>query len=94
MTLRAMDSKLEGKAFYGHGGQNWTQLVQFRRGAVRSWSATPFGQSDDAASPHYKDQAEKLFSPGQLKPTWFQPADLEGNVESVKVLRRGSSAPK
>ena len=39
MTLRAMASKLEGKYFYGHSGQNWTQLVQFRRGAVRSWSA-------------------------------------------------------
>jgi acyl-homoserine lactone acylase PvdQ len=88
MTLRAMDSKLDGKAFYGHGGQNWTTLVQFRRGAVQSWSATPFGQSDDPASPHYGDQAEKLFSPGRLKPTWFQPADLEGHVESVSVLRR------
>jgi acyl-homoserine-lactone acylase len=88
MTLRAMASKLEGKVFYGESGQNWTQLVQFKRGAVRSWSATPFGESDDPASPHYSDQAEKLFSPGKLKPTWFQPADLEGHVESAKVLHR------
>ena len=88
MTLRAMASKLEGKAFYGESGQNWTQLVQFRRGAVRSWSATPFGQSDEPDSPHYADQAEKLFSAGHLKPTWFQSAELEGNVESVKVLHR------
>ena len=88
MTLRAMASKLDGKVFYGESGQNWTQLVQFRRGAVRSWSATPFGESDDPASPHYADQAEKLFSPGRLKPTWFQPSELEGNIESTKVLRR------
>ncbi len=88
MTLRAMASKLEGKVFYGESGQNWTQLVQFRRGAVRSWSATPFGESDDPASPHYNDQAEKLFSPGRLKPTWFQPAELEGHVESTMVLHR------
>ena len=88
MTLRAMASTLDGKVFYGHSGQNWTQLVQFRRGAVRSWSATPFGESDDPASPHYADQAEKLFSPGKLKPTWFLPAELEGNIESTKVLRR------
>ena len=88
MTLRAMASKREGKAFYGESGQNWTQLVQFRRGAVRSWSATPFGESDEPDSPHYTDQAEKLFSAGHLKPTWFQSAELEGNVESVKVLHR------
>jgi len=88
MTLRAMASKMEGKAFYGESGQNWTQLVQFRRGAVRSWSATPFGESDEPASPHYSDQAEKLFSRDQLKPTWFQPAELEGHVESTKLLHR------
>ena len=87
-TLRAMSSKLEGKVFYGHWGQNWTQLVQFRRGAVRSWSATPFGESDDPASPHYTDQAEKLFSQDKLKPTWFQPADLAGHIESTKLLHR------
>ena len=86
-TLRAINSKLEGKVFYGWDGQNWTQLVQFRRGAVRSWSATPYGQSDDPASPHYTDQAEKIFSPGYLKPTWFQPTELEGNIEATKVLR-------
>ena len=87
-TLRAMSGTLEGKVFYGHWGQNWTQLVQFRRGAVRSWSATPFGESDDPASPHYTDQAEKLFSPSQLKPTWFQPADLGGHIETTLVLHR------
>jgi acyl-homoserine lactone acylase PvdQ len=87
-TLRAINSKLEGKVFYGGDGQNWTQLVQFRRGAVRSWSATPYGQSDDPASPHYTDQAEKIFSPGYLKPTWFQPTELEGNIEATEVLHQ------
>jgi acyl-homoserine lactone acylase PvdQ len=55
---------------------------------VRSWSVAPFGQSDNPASPHYADQAEKLFSPGRLKPTWFDPAELAGNVESTLVLQR------
>lgn len=87
-TLRAISSSLRGKTYLGHDGQNWTQLVEFRPGAVHSWSATPYGESDDPASPHYTDQAEKLFSPGRLKPTWFQPAELEGNVESSKVLHR------
>jgi acyl-homoserine-lactone acylase len=86
MTLRAMESKLEGKVFNGHWGQNWTQLVQFKKGAVSSWSMTPFGESDDPTSPHYSDQAEKLFSRDELKPTWFQPAELEGHIESTKVL--------
>lgn len=85
-TLRAIDSKLDGKAFYGYGGQNWVQVVQFRPGAVRSWSVTPYGQSDDPRSPHFADQAEKLFGPGRLKPTWFQPAELDGNVETTTIL--------
>ncbi len=88
MTLRAMTGPLSGKVFYGHWGQNWTQLVQFKRGAVQSWSATPYGESDDPASPHYTDQAEKIFSRDQLKPTWFQPSDLEGHIESTKLLHR------
>ena len=29
-TLRTVSSSLEGKVFYGHDGQNWTQLVEFR----------------------------------------------------------------
>ena len=85
-TLRAIDSRLDGTAFYGTGGQNWLQVVQFREGAVRSWSLTPYGQSDDPTSPHYADQAETLFSPGRLKSTWFQPQDLDGNVESTTTL--------
>ncbi len=31
----------------------------------------PLGESDDPASPHYEDQAEKLFSRGLAKPTYF-----------------------
>jgi acyl-homoserine lactone acylase PvdQ len=88
--LRAVDARFDGKAFYGYGGQNWTQLVQFRPGAVRSWSATPYGESDDPASPHYFDQGEKLFGPGRLKPTWFGAGELEGHVESTEVLRPGA----
>jgi len=86
-TLRAIVSTLDGNVFSGNGGQNWLQLVQFQPGAVRSWSVTPYGQSDDPASPHFADQAERLFGPGRLKPTCFQPAELEGNVESTTTLR-------
>ncbi len=85
-TLRAISSDLDGKFYFGRAGQNWVQLVQFVPGEVRSWSLTPFGQSDDPASPHYTDQAEKLFSPGKMKPTWFGKGELEGHVESTTTL--------
>jgi len=60
-----------------------------RDGRVRSESIHQFGSATlDEKSPHYADQAEKLFSQSRLKPTWLQPSELEGNVESTKVLRR------
>jgi len=87
-TLRAISSDLEGKFYYGRAGQNWVQLVQFKPGNVQSWSVTPYGQSDDPASPHFTDQAEKLFSRGKMKPTWFRKGELDGHVESSRVLKR------
>jgi acyl-homoserine lactone acylase PvdQ len=87
-TLRAITANLDGKVYYGSGGQCWTQVVQLRPGAVRSWSVTPFGQSDDPASPHYADQAAQLVSTGLLKPTWFDPAELADNMASTLVLQR------
>lgn len=87
-TLRAISSNNEGKTYTGRAGQNWVQIVQFKPGAVQSWSVTPYGQSDDPTSPHYTDQAEHLFSPGKMKPTWFRKGELEGHVESTKVLER------
>ncbi|MBI2302139.1 MAG: penicillin acylase family protein [Armatimonadetes bacterium] len=87
-TLRCVGAELDGHVFYGRTGQAWTQLVQLKPGAVRSWSVTAYGQSDDPASPHYTDQGERLMGLGRLKPTWFQPTELEGHVESTRVLRR------
>ena len=87
-TLKAIVSKVEGKVAVGTHGQNWTQLVQFKKGAVRSWSATAYGESDDPASKHYTDQAEKLYSQRKLKPTWFIPSELAENIESTTVLMR------
>ena len=53
---------------------------------VASYSLTPLGQSNDPESPHYADQAEKLFSPGRLKPTWYRKSDLLQNLESKQIL--------
>ncbi|GIV16458.1 MAG: 7-beta-(4-carbaxybutanamido)cephalosporanic acid acylase [Armatimonadota bacterium] len=86
-TLRAVGSRMEAdNIFYGYTGQNWTQVVLFRKGAVESYSANPYGQSDHPTSPHYTDQAEKLFSKSRLKPTWFEREWLEGHIESSTVL--------
>jgi hypothetical protein len=53
---------------------------------IQSWIYLPVGQSDRPGSPHYTDQAEKLFSPRVMKPSWWLPADLAPNVVSRTVL--------
>jgi len=54
---------------------------------VRSWTQPPIGQSDRPDSPHYADQAEKLFSPGKMKPTWYLKDDLLKHTTSRTELR-------
>lgn len=77
-----------GPTFLGRGGQTSTQLVLLTK-PPQSWTMLPLGQSDDPESPHYDDQAEKLFSQGEMKPTYFMNREeLLKNVESEKVLTR------
>jgi acyl-homoserine lactone acylase PvdQ len=78
----------DGKTFIGRGGQTSTQVIQLTK-PPRSWTLVPLGQSDHPDSKHWDDQAEKLFSPGKLKPTYFlYKAALLKHVESKKVLQR------
>ena len=86
-TLRSMGFRRERKDHtrWGSSGQTSTQIVVMSK-PVQSWTFVPIGQSDRAESPHYTDQAEKLFSKRQLKPTWWLPEDLEAHVESREVL--------
>jgi len=86
-TLRAISADLEDGLFYGAGGQSWVQIVLLRKGAVESYSNTPFGQSDHPQSPHYTDQADRLFSRGRFKPTRFQPESLKGHTKSTTELQ-------
>lgn len=86
-TLRAIGARMEADGtFTGVTGQNWTQVVLFRKGAVQSYSVTPYGQSDRPDSPHYTDQAEKLFSKSRMKSTWFEREWLEGHIKTTTVL--------
>jgi acyl-homoserine lactone acylase PvdQ len=70
---------------WGGSGQTSTQIVVMTK-PVQSWTYLPVGQSDRPESPHYRDQAEKAFSPRKLKPTWWLAKDLVGHIESRTVL--------
>jgi acyl-homoserine-lactone acylase len=89
-TPRAIsfDKLPDKKTFLARGGQTSTQVVQLTK-PPRSWTLLPLGESDHPESKHWDDQAEKLFSPGKLKPTYFlNKEELLKHVESKKVLHR------
>jgi hypothetical protein len=47
----------------------------------------PLGESDDPRSPHFDDQAEKLFSKARAKPTYFlDRKELEKHATARKEL--------
>lgn len=86
-TLRSMSygGKQWDYTQWGRGGQTSTQIVELST-PIKSWIYIPLGESDDPASPHYSDQAEKAFSSRTLKPSWWLPEDLKGHIESRTVL--------
>jgi acyl-homoserine-lactone acylase len=89
-TPRAISFQLQkdGKTYLGRGGQTSVQLVQLSN-PPKSWTLLPLGESDDPASPHFDDAAEKLFSPGKMKTTYYlQRPLLEKVAESRTVLKR------
>jgi acyl-homoserine lactone acylase PvdQ len=84
----SFDPARDGKTFIGRSGQTSTPVVQLSK-PPRSWTLLPLGESDHPDSKHFDDQAEKLFSPGKLKPTYFlDKEELLKNVESKMVLER------
>ena len=86
-TLRAMGYSAPNERFerWGNRGQTSTQLVHLSQ-PIESWAYLPVGQSDRPDSPHYTDQAENVFSKRQLKPSWWRPEQLTGNIVSRTVL--------
>jgi acyl-homoserine-lactone acylase len=88
-TPRAIGfDKVEGTpTFLGRGGQTSTQVVLLTK-PPKSWTVLPLGNSDRPESKHFDDQAEKLFSQGKMKPTYFaDKEELMKHVESTKVLK-------
>jgi len=85
-TPRAIGFSPAGKEMVGRSGQTSTQLVVLSN-PPKSWSVIPLGESDNQASGHWDDQAEKLFSKGKMKSTYFMDKkELLLNVKSQKVL--------
>jgi acyl-homoserine-lactone acylase len=84
---RAVSYEKHGQEMLGHGGQTATQLVILTR-PPKSFMAIPLGESDHPDSPHFDDQAGKLFSPSRMKPTYFlDRKELLKHLESTKRLR-------
>ncbi|MFN7993392.1 MAG: penicillin acylase family protein [Bryobacteraceae bacterium] len=79
-TPRAISYEKAGKEMVGHGGQTSTQIVILTK-PPQSYMVIPLGESDHPDSPHFDDQAEKLFSKSRVKPTYFlNPKELEKHV--------------
>ena len=76
-TVRAVDfaPAKPDHTRWARAGQTSTQVVVLTK-PVRSWTQPPIGQSDRPDSPHYSDQAERLFSPARMKPSWYEKSEL------------------
>jgi len=87
-TLRAIGFDRPRPDFtrWGRSGQTSTQVVVLTK-PIQSWTQAPVGQSDRPDSPHYSDQAEKLLSRHQMKPTWYSKAELLKHVSSRVELK-------
>jgi len=60
-------------------GDAWVLAVEFGRTGPRAYSVLAYGQSNDPASPHFADQAER-FARGEFKPVHFTPAAIRAHT--------------
>ncbi len=85
-TPRAISFSKAGNEMVGHSGQTSTQIVILTK-PPQSYMVIPVGESDHPESGHWDDQAEKLFSRGQAKSTYFaNRKELEKHVKGKKEL--------
>jgi acyl-homoserine lactone acylase PvdQ len=71
--------------YWAESGQTSTGIMVLTK-PIQSWTYVPLGQGDRPDSPHFRDQAEKAFSPRKMKSTWWTPEELAGNIESRIVI--------
>lgn len=85
-TPRAIGFNKIGNEMVGRSGQTSTQIVILTK-PPQSFMVIPLGESDRPDSPHFDDQAEKLFSTSRAKPTYFlNRKELEKHVSMRKDL--------
>ena len=85
-TPRAISFEKRGAEMIGHGGQTSTQIIILTK-PPQSYMVIPLGESDHADSPHFDDQADKLFSRSTVKSTYFMNRkELEKHVTARKEL--------
>jgi len=69
------------RRLYGTNGNSFVAVVQFGP-QVRAWAVTAGGESGDAASRHFDDQAVR-YAQGNLRPVYFYAAQLAGHIERI-----------
>jgi penicillin amidase len=67
------------KRWYGTVGDTYVAVVEFGKTPVAR-SLLVFGESADAKSPHYFDQAP-LYSRQEFKPAWFSLKEIKAHLE-------------
>ena len=80
--LRAIYGDSVDGRFEGIAGDSYVMMVVFHPdGTLSSQSIVPFGSATQHAdSPHYADQAP-IFAADQLKPVWYDEADVRAHLE-------------
>jgi len=84
--VRSNQDPQDPKTYVANSGSMSVILMFFKDGKVESYTCTPWGQSGHPESPHYVDQAEQLYGPRVMKPTWWDPAELADHVESTRTF--------
>jgi acyl-homoserine-lactone acylase len=67
------------KRWYGNYGNSFVAVVEFGK-RVRARAVTAGGESGNAASPHFNDEAQRYAS-GDLREVYFYPDQLKGHTE-------------
>jgi acyl-homoserine-lactone acylase len=83
-VLNAIYGKLQPDGrFKGFEGDSYIMLVRWdAQGQVYAYSIHQYGSATlDPTSPHYADQAY-LFAQRQLKPVWYDEAEIRAHLES------------
>jgi acyl-homoserine lactone acylase PvdQ len=91
-TPRAIGFNRTGKEMVGRSGQTSTQIVILTK-PPQSFMVIPLGESDHPDSPHFDDQATRLFSKSTAKPTYFaNRKELEKHVTARRQLTYTAAA--